>query len=215
MSPKFSLFCSQADAAQAMWKQAAYMCALQIHLKPDLEGIYLWVDTQAKLPTSSVQKLRLLTKSIMNPDDGDDIFVGCRRAQCGDMTVKKHLCYLFRARFMLEVISYLVPFFICWKIFFQPVFLSVIQHASCFFMLQYKSMASWLRAVTLRKVGFCSLLPDLGLFLRHLCPVFFFYSLRNDQLLFIGCVGSYGLKAMGKTEISLTELVYLIKICFK
>lgn len=80
MSSKFSLFCSQADAAQAMWKQAAYMCALQIHLKPDLEGIYLWVDTQAKLPTSSVQELRLSTKSIMNPDDGDDIFVGCRRA---------------------------------------------------------------------------------------------------------------------------------------
>lgn len=29
------------------------MCALQISLKPDLEGIHLWVDAQPKLPTSS------------------------------------------------------------------------------------------------------------------------------------------------------------------
>ena len=54
MSPKTPLFFCQADAAQAVSKQAAYMYALQIRLKPDLEGIHLWVDTQPKLPTSSV-----------------------------------------------------------------------------------------------------------------------------------------------------------------
>lgn len=48
MSPKNSLFWYQAVS-----KQAAYMCAFQISLKPDLEGIHLWVDPQPKLPTSS------------------------------------------------------------------------------------------------------------------------------------------------------------------
>lgn len=48
MSPKNSVF-----YYHAVSKQAAYMCALQISLKPDLEGMHLWVDTQPKLPTSS------------------------------------------------------------------------------------------------------------------------------------------------------------------
>jgi len=53
-SPQISLSYYQAGAALAALKQAAHTYALQIHLRPDLEGIHPWVEAQPELLTSSV-----------------------------------------------------------------------------------------------------------------------------------------------------------------
>lgn len=59
----------------------------------------------------------------------------------------KRTCYCFRPRLMLEIISYLIHFFIYLKIFFQPLFLYVIYCTSWGAIEKYGPMAKAITSV--------------------------------------------------------------------